>query len=449
MTPANLPKFAGRTTANTNCCIMSKRLTFFLALPLFCAAALNAQTNIYQISAGTGYAQSGYFKLADGTSQQVAHDAWDIAFSNLGVQKAGIFFNESTASSMGQPTPAIEVYDPVVFDFGENIDPSGLTEDMRIYNPEASWAEGAFNTMKDVGNPFDFGWGIYNPALFKVVGNRVFALKLRNGQFRKIMFDEYNGSAYIFRIANLDGSNTTAHTVNTAFNNGSPLVYFSFANGTSVTTPTGWDMVFCRYATPLFDGTGYLPYPVTGILVNDGIRTAKAVGIDPATVDYNDFLDSFKTRLDVIGHDWKAFSGTQWSVPSDVAYFVKQQDGKLYKLVFIDFEGSSTGTGTFEQTYLGQLSSAADLPTGIQEVLVFPNPVAEKLSISFTSEISATASLRLLDAAGRIVWTGTTRTQTGLNVLEINTLPALPNGNYVLNLQLPTGQFSRKIALAQ
>ena len=48
---------------------MSKRLTFYV--PLFFAAALNAQTNIYQITAGPGYAQSGYFKLADGTSQHL------------------------------------------------------------------------------------------------------------------------------------------------------------------------------------------------------------------------------------------------------------------------------------------------------------------------------------------------------------------------------------------
>jgi hypothetical protein len=238
-------------------------------------------------------------------------------------------------------------------------------------------------------------------------------------------------------------------TVNTNFGNGSPVVYFSLTNGTNVTTATDWNLVFCRYVTPLFDGTGYIPYKVTGILVNDGIQTAKATGIDPATVDYEDYLDSLKTRLDVIGHDWKYFSGTAWSVPSDVAYFVKTKDNKLYKLVFIDFEGSSTGVGTFERTYLGELSSAPDLPAGIQEVLIFPNPVAERLNISFTSETATAASLRLLNSAGQTVWTGVARVQTGLNVLEVNDLPSLPTGNYFLNAQLPAGQFSRNIIIGQ
>jgi hypothetical protein len=428
---------------------MSKRLSFFLTLPLICAATLNAQTVIHQISAGTGYAQSGYYKLADGTSQQIPHDAWDIAFSNLGVQQAGIFINESTASSMGQPTAALEAYDPTEFDFNAPIDPANLTPEMRIYNPEASWAEGAFNSMREPSNPFDFGWGTYNPAQFKVLGERVFVLKLRNGQFRKIMFDEYNGSTFSFRIANLDGSNLETKTVNTNVGNGSPVVYFSLANGTNVTTATDWSLVFCRYVTPLFDGTAFLQYNVTGILVNDGIQTAKATGIDPATVDYEDYLDSLKTRLDIIGHDWKAFSGAGWSVPSDVAYFVKTKDNKLYKIVFIDFEGSSTGVGTFERTYLGELSSASDLPAGIQSVLIFPNPVADRLSISFTSETAATASLRLLNSAGQLVWSGNARTQTGLNVLEVNDLPSLPTGNYFLQVQFPTGQFSRNLLIGR
>ncbi|MEZ4963632.1 MAG: HmuY family protein [Saprospiraceae bacterium] len=428
---------------------MSKCLSLFFALPLLFAAPLNAQTSTYQISAGAGYAQSGYYKLADGTSQQVAYDDWDLAFSNLGINDVGIFFNESTASSMGQATPAIEVYDPFVFDFSENINSGDLTDDQLLYNPEVSWAEGAFNTVKDTLNPLDHGWGAFNDFTQMIEGYRVFVIKLRNGQYRKIIFDTYDGSAYTFRVADLDGSNEQSHTVNNNFGNGSPVVYFSFANGANVTTPTGWDLVFCRYITPLFDGTGYLPHPVTGILVSDGIQTAKATGVDPASVDYHDYLDSLKTRLDVIGHDWKVLSGFNWSVPDDVAYFVKKPNGDLYKLVFIAFAGSGTGTGTLEQTYLGQLSSAPDLPAGIQEVLVYPNPVAEKLTVSFVAERSTAASLQLFNANGQLVWEGNAHAQTGLNVLEISNLPALSAGPYILNVKLPNGQFSRTVMVGR
>ncbi len=72
------------------------------------ATLLPAQTAIHQISTGNGYGKSAYYKFTDGASQQIAHDAWDIAFSNLGPQQAGIFVNESTASVNGQPGPAVE-----------------------------------------------------------------------------------------------------------------------------------------------------------------------------------------------------------------------------------------------------------------------------------------------------------------------------------------------------
>ncbi len=418
-------------------------ISFAVALS---GTAVFAQTTIDQISAGTGYAKAGFYKLADGTSEQVAHDAWDIAFSNLGVQKAGVFVNESSATVMGQPTPALELYDTYLTDFNETIDPSSLTADQRLFNPETSWSEGAFNTVKDPSNPFDFGWGAYSPQVNKVIGSRVFALKLRTGQYRKIIIDEYNGSTFTFRIANLDGTGVETKTVNTTFGNGSPVVYFSLANGSNVPTPKGWDLVFCRYITPLWDGQGYLPYSVTGILSNDGILSAKAVNVDPTTVKHEDYLDSLSSRLDVVGHDWKAFNNA-WMVADDHVYFVKTRDSKLYKIVFLDFEGSSTGTGTFEKTLIGTFSSASDLPMGIREALVFPNPVAERLTLSFTSEMASTLSLRLTNVAGQQVWSSQTRAQNGLNVLEINDLPSLPAGNYVLTAQLPTGQFSRQIVV--
>lgn len=425
---------------------MKKQLTFML-LSLSTAAAIQAQTTNNEISAGPGYAFSGYYKFSDGSTQQVPHDAWDIAFSNLGADKAGIFFNESTASSMGQPTTPLEAYDPFVFDFSETIDPTGLTEDLRLYNPETTWSEGAFNTMRDTANAQDFGWGYFNPMSSKITGSRVFVLKLRNGQYRKIMFDEYDGATFTFRIANLDGSNTQTKTVNTSFNNGSPVVYYSIANGTNVTTPTDWNMVFCRYVTFLFDGTGYLPYFVTGILVNDGMLSAKASGVDPFNVDYQVYLDSLKNDIHVIGHDWKAFSGVAWSVADDVAYFVKTKDNKLYKIVFTGFEGSFTGTANFEQSYLGELTSAPELPNGIGEVLVFPNPAADRLHVSFTSETATGARMRLTDASGRVVWSGSAAVNAGLNVLEIKTLSSVPAGTYTLTVTVPGGQFSRNVSI--
>ena len=426
------------------------KLSSSLLSLLFLSVSLYSQTTFDQISAGSGYAQSGYFRLSNGSSQQVAYDAWDIAFSNLSVQTAGIFINESTISSNGQTSPALEVYDALTSDFSEVLDPGLYTE--KLYNPETTWAEGAFNTPRDLADPLDFGWGVYNPAQFKVLGSRVFLIKLRNGDHKKIIFDEYNGTSYKFRVANPDNSAAAEYTVNTNFNNGSPLIYFSLgANGSNVVTPLNWDLVFCRYIDALSDGQGnIIQYNVTGILAGDGVQVARAAGIDPATVDYQDYIDSFSTDIDRIGHDWKSFNLQQggWITTPNLAYFVKTKNNKLYKIVFIDFEGVSTGAGTMERTFLGQLSATSDLPNGITAALVYPNPVAYHLTLSFSSENAGTAVMRLLGADGQLVWSGAMRTQNGLNVAEID-LPGLSSGAYVLNVATAGGQFSRTITVGQ
>ncbi len=427
---------------------MTKTTISFALLLSTLAPALPAQTTNV-ISTGSSYAKFAYYKLSDGSSQQVANDAWDIAFSNLGPQIAGIFINESTTSSMGQTIPGVEAYDPYVFDFNENINPGDILPEFQLFNPEVSWAEGAFNTPADTTDPLDYGWGAYNAAQAKFTGYRVFAIKLRNGEFRKIIFDEYDGTKFSFRVAKLDGSSMSSHTVNTAFGNGSPVVYFSLGpNGANVVTPTGWDLVYCRYFDLLDAGGDLVQYPVTGILSADSVEAARATQVDPVTVNYMDYLDSFSTRLNVINHDWKFFNlTTGWYVSNDRAYFVKTPQNDLYKLVFTAFGGATNGNATVQRTFLGTLSAAPELPDGIGDVLVYPNPVADQLYISFTARNAAPLTLQLLNNAGQTVWAGKSRTQTGLNVLEINQLPALPAGVYRLNVHLPDGQFSRCVVV--
>lgn len=423
-----------------------KKNTLLLVFSIAASIALTAQTVTHQISTGAGYGKFAYYKLTDGTSQQVANDAWDIAFSNLGTTQAGIFFNESTNTVQGQAVPGIEAYNTGSFDFSEAVDLGSLTPDQLLFNPELSWAEGAFNTLKDPNDPLDLGWGTYNPATNQADGLRVFALKLRNGQYKKLFFESYNGQSYTFKAADLNGANEQTYTVTRTTGNGSPLVYFSF-NNPAPATPVNWDLVFCRYTTLLFDGQGYIPYNVAGILSNEGILTAKAVGVDPATVDYHDYLDSLGSRLDIIGHDWKYFSGTAWTVVADHAYFAKTTDGKLYQIVFTNFGGSINGTATLNRTYLTQLSATHDLPEGILDAAVFPNPVADHLTVALTATGAVNAKIQLVSTAGQVVWSGIQAIQTGLNILKINQLPAIPAGIYTIQVQLPSGQFSRPIAI--
>ena len=95
-----------------------KKYFLFIAFLFATNSVLTAQT-VIQVSTGTGYAKFSYYKLNDGATQQVNNDAWDIAFSNLGVQQAGIFVNESTNTVQGQAQPGVELFETGLFDFTE------------------------------------------------------------------------------------------------------------------------------------------------------------------------------------------------------------------------------------------------------------------------------------------------------------------------------------------
>ncbi len=413
-----------------------RQLTFPLLL-LF--SATSSGQVFQQISTGPGYQRQSYIQLAPGTEKQVPNTAWDIAFTVYGQQDGGIFINESAGTSMGQPQAAVELYDAKTTDFSAQPNPDAI-KDFRLYNRERNWFYGAFNERRDTTKQIDYGWGTYNFATNQVVGNAVYVIKLRNGQFRKIKIESLSGTTYTFRYAHLDGSNEEVRTINKADHPGRTLAYFSFQTGNTIDVePAGsFDLLYCRYTTPLFDSINnvMLQYMVTGILHGRGVQTAKAVGVDPQTVKFDDYRSSLRNELDVIGHDWKTFSGAGWSVPTDRVYFVKTADNRVWKIHFVDFEGAGTGTATFEKTDLG-LVSAVEAPQALGlGVLTYPNPVREQLTIALEapSALQGQADLEVTDLQGRTVSRQRLALNEGFQVFEI---PAgdWASGLYIVRLR--------------
>lgn len=396
-------------------------------------AALSAQSFV-QVSNGTGYAQQAYFRLSDDAVTPVANESWDLAFSTIGLTDAGISVNESTTSVFGQPVPELELYLTSAADFSEMIDTATLGD--RLFNDESSWENGAVNGVAAPDDPFDLGWGAYNPVNHSLSGSRIFAIKLRDGSFRKFIIESLSGGAYTLRYADLDGSDE--QTVQIAKNDfpDAPLALFSFETGETLPSTGGWDLFFGRYYTKLDDGEGnLLDYPVTGVLSAPGVEVAEAVDVDPATVEYEAYVDSFDTRLDIIGYDWKSFDfAGGWILAGDVAYFVKTPDGHIWKLHFIDFEGSSTGVSTFEKTDLGLLSSVASPHSNFAEASLFPNPVVNEATVAFTLKRGQNElPIQVQNLNGQMLWSATLDAAEGFNVMNLPALN-LPAGMYVVSL---------------
>jgi len=398
-----------------------------------------------QLSAGPGYGLQSFYSLADGQEVQIALDSWDLLFTGIGLQDAGIHVNEATASSFGAPAPELRLFLAPTADFQVEIDPDSLVQ--RLFNDEASWLYGALNAPRTPGNPLDFGWGRYNPAANQVIGDRVFVIQLRDGAYKKFMIESLGASAYQLKYADLDGSGESIVSIPKTDDPGQFFTLFSFENGVLETAPADWDLLFTRYVTPLDDGDGQLlDYVVTGILSAHGVEVARIEGMDPAEVTAAT-PDSFSTRLDVIGYDWKEFNFQGgWLLPDDLSYVVKDRTGELYKLVFIDFEGASTGTATYEKSRLEATTSLSSLPSGpLTELSVFPNPVDRAFELVYSLRTSQTnVQLQLFDALGRPAWSSTLDGAAGLNARRI-VLPDLPAGPYVLRLQAGRGQMVQRI----
>ncbi len=403
-------------------------------------AAVSAQTT-QEISTGAGYQKQSFVNLSAGTEKQVANTAWDLAFTVSGQQDAGVFINESSGSSMGQPLPLPEVYDALTDNFDDQPDPATIL-DFQLFNTEKSWAYGAFNERRNPDNALDYGWGEYNPQTGQVIGNAVYVVKLRNGQYRKVKVESLIGGIYTFRYANLDGTNEASKTINKADHAGKTLAYFNLETGQVADVEPasgGFDLLYARYVTLLYEpGTmEYIPYYVTGILSGPGGAVAEADAVDPVTVAYADYQDSLRSELDVIGHDWKYFSGTAWSLDADRVFFLKTANDRVWKLYFVGFGGSITGTTTLEKTDLGVISAVQDPAALGMKSLTYPNPVQDQLTVSLDipAALAQNAQLQVTDLQGRAVLIQSIVLKEGFQIFQA---PAATwtSGMYLLKLQV-------------
>lgn len=400
----------------------------------------------FQISVGGQYVDQTYYDLESCTAVSVAGDSWDIAFSVIGTQDAGIFINEAAPLNGA----ALELYHMDGMPFETTFTEADLVN--RLYNDEVSWTNGAFNSMKDPMSPFDYGWGAYNPGSNSVNGTEVFVIKMRDSSFIKLQILNLNGFDYNFKYADLDGSNEQSATLNKMDFQGSTLAYFSFADNTAKNLePAEWDLLFTRYSalTPNpEDPSEIIEYPITGILTRDGVAVAQLDGVDPETV-VSDGTES-ADRIDIIGADWKFFSLTsyQWAVENERAYIVNTVGDTKYRLFFFDFEGSSTGTATFQKTLL-ETSSNDNLLEELFEnnvSTIYPNPNIGNINIDINNVSNfKNARIEVYNIIGKRVVNYTQKLTGGNQTITLDT--DLADGNYIVTLDLDGKRFSQKLLI--
>lgn len=351
------------------------------------------------ISTGTGYNKQSFYDLKTGTETQLNNNAWDIAFSNSGSTDVGIVINES-AGSGALPVKLFlaptNVWSDVITDV------SVFVDSVQLLNPDKSWTSGAFNVVKTPGNPFDFGWGSYNPQTHVITGSRVFVVQKRDQTFLKLQIQSLSGANYTIRYANLDGTEEVTKSFARNGAGAGKIIFFSLDNGEILDTPADYDLIFMRYYSPVDAGGGiFLEYPVTGILLAPGTEAVKVTSVDPLDVEETPYKFNYSDSIQVIGHDWKFFDFNQgWVLDDSTAYFVKTKNNDKYKLIFLEFGGSGNGNTTFLQEFIGNTSSAEN-PDSESSFELFPNPASDFLTATFDG--NQEAEVRVYGVNGRLL----------------------------------------------
>lgn len=406
--------------------------SLFIIVPYFLVAQ-----EIRQIAAGENYTLQSYYTLQTGESIQIPHDSWDLAFTAMGLEDAGIHVNESSELSIGEEASSVLVYATHSTDFDaiQAFDEANFTH---VLNSEENWHSGATNVIADKSNPLDYGWGVYNPTTRQVEGHHVYVIKLRDNSYKKFKILSLSETTYTMRYANLDGSYEKTIAIDKTDFTDTGLAFFSFE--TDELFEVGkYDLSISRYSTlavnPM-DNTDTLEYTVTGILSSTNTKVAEIRDVSTADVDlYTPSM--FSEELHVIGHDWKTWGGLLdgWLITEHLSYIVQTSSGDFYKIVLHDFEGSTTGVATFEQTLLEPITSVENDDLYRESVHVFPNPADEQIMISYElKESSKKINISITNMLGQVIWQANTFSKLGLNARQID-VSQLTAGHHFLKIQ--------------
>ncbi|MBN2174461.1 MAG: T9SS type A sorting domain-containing protein [Bacteroidales bacterium] len=352
---------------------------------------VKSQTGADSITMGAGYANDIYYSFSDGMVHSVPRTNWDIAFYTL-TWSAGVIINDGNGVEL-------RVYANADTSGWNAVDTTGLSTWPLLFNSVDSWEQGAFN--QPPSNHPDYGWGVYNTITHDVVGDSIYIIKLADATYRKFWIIKKISiqNVYVFRFANLDGSNEVEVTLDCNDYIDKNFVYYSISNEEILDREPiadNWDILFTKYMEMVQDQ----PYPVTGVLNNINVPANRFEMVDP---DFNDWtateMDSTKSP---IGYDWKHFdmSSFTYIVEDSLVFFVRNMNKDVYKLVFTAFDYTE-GKAVFEKS---KVHTSAIIQTAYQSRFeLYPNPAENRVTIGLPDGVE-TGRLILTDMTGKALY---------------------------------------------
>lgn len=413
-----------------------------LIASVFASQALFAQSfESDSVSIQGGYANQGYYSLENGEVANIDNSDWDLAFSTGG--------GSSTIRTNTAKGTQIWLYPNGDTSAWNTIDTSGITTWEELGNSIETWTLGSFSEPANSSDPFDLGWGAYNMTTHHVNGNRIFIVKSISGTYKKVIIESLVSGLYTVHLADLNGQNDAYIYLDKDMYGTKNFGYYSIDNDSQddrEPASAGWDLLFTQYAEPIDMGGSVLLYPVSGVLVNEGVELIELTDLADPFADQDTTGATFSTDISTIGRDWKAYdmNAGGYVLDDSLAFLVKNIEGDVYQVVFTGFE-SGDGKFVFSKKLLYQDPNGV---TGIENnafVNVFPNPANNIINIAFDVQSTETLSLSFYDLSGKQVL----NKQTAISGFDKETVDVstLPSGIYFLNLRSESIQQTQKIII--
>lgn len=397
------------------------------ALLLTLSTSINAQQAILDsVIMGASYANEVYYKLSDGAkSAQVAND-WHLGFATDAFS-ATIITNAGLPSpGMGAPGMSVAIWPGGTNADFETVDTTGFSTWPKLFDDSISFELGAFNQNSTGG--MDYGWGAYNVSTHVIAGDSVYIVKVGTVAYKVDIIKRQSGT-YTIRYANVaDASGTEVQIAASSYST-KDFVFFNLADGQVKDRELeGWDL----WATKYYDwyNGAYPNQVVTGILTHPRWEVAVVEAGAGNQANHTDFSGgNFSTDKNEIGQAYKLLAGMSWVVTDSKVYYLRNEDGDVWKWYPTAFVGTSQGKTVF---YKQQMAFAGIETQEIQFVDIFPNPAQDQLTVVFDSKANS-ADIIVRNQMGQIVTFENINTATGVTQQKLD-ISALAKGLYYVEV---------------
>ncbi len=415
-----------------------------------------SQTFVDTISMGPGYSNQAFYDISTGKYKSSPVASWQIAHTS-NTRDNCIRFNH---------TAGVNVYLYPKGDLSDytDFDTMGWRTWVRPMNDIHIHEKGAINQQVNPDNMWDFSWGVYDAGTHQVKGDSLYLITIgentQNPKFFKFLpiSQEPNGDL-VFQFDQIDAAFPVPDTLKQSKFDGATYKYFHLESKKQVLVEpsnAAWNLNFCRYYAPAFDGTKYIPYLTAGVETKRGIQSVKI-----ANTTWESFIENanthvsesktdtvggkgFRNDLTKIGSDWKMFNGSTFVILDSVNYIVEIPNATgadYWGMRFKKFAGAASGNVMLERTKLLTLSSAEYLNNS--RVNLYPIPAQNELFVKMEENTLAT-SIVIRSIDGKILTTKQIEADNN-GTLTIQ-LDGIPTGNYILEVYHNHGKTSKIIS---